>query len=184
MALAIASLIAPACQSNNGWTAEERKALREMIKSYRNYEYINSLSDNEYIVFSDNVGVALEEAYPVYTTFIAIPNVNGTVEEWVITEVASQIQADPTNLRHLFPYNELTTQKILPAGLDRDSRKAFYSCLASKTNANFPSLNAFLMGIIINDSATNAKVKRFESECAAELFEWVVSEDVEVITEI
>ena len=99
--------------------------------------YLDDLTDSEFVLFSDGVAGELENAYPVYTTFIQMPGVNDTVDMFVVTTIVEELDADAHNMRHIFPYDYLVGQGVLPAGLDRSQQKAFYTCLAGKVNATY-----------------------------------------------
>lgn len=182
--LALAISLAWACNSSKRWSHEERVEIRKMLADYRMMEYLNSLNDAEFILFSDGVSTTLEESFPSYTTFIVMPALNDTISEYIVTSIVDEIEADATNMKHLFPYHELVNNKILPAKLDHPERHAFYSCMAGKINTAYPDLSIFLNDMIGGDSTCKANIRKFERECTSDLFDWTISEDVEVITEI
>lgn len=63
--------------------------MNEALKAYRQMVYLQDLTDPEFVVFADDVTGTLEEAFPVYTTFIEMPAVNDTVEFYVITTMST-----------------------------------------------------------------------------------------------
>ena len=68
------------CSQQRQWNHEQRKAMREALRSYRQMVYLDDLSDDEFVLFTDEVAGDLEGAYPVYTTFVEMPGVTDTVE--------------------------------------------------------------------------------------------------------
>ena len=104
------------CSQRREWNREERKAMRDALRSYRQMIYLDDLTDSEFVLFSDGVAGELENAYPVYTSFIQMPGVNDTVDMFVVTTIVEELDADAHNMRHIFPYDYLVGQGVLPAG--------------------------------------------------------------------
>ena len=125
------------CSQQRQWNHEQRKAMREALRSYRQMVYLDDLSDDEFVLFTDEVAGDLEGAYPVYTTFVEMPGVTDTVDMVVVTTIVDELNADAHNMRHIYPYNYLVAQGVLPAGLDHQQQKAFYNCFAGKVNAAY-----------------------------------------------
>ena len=113
------------CSQQHKWNHEQRKAVREALRDYRKMAYVENLTDAEFVLFSDEVALDLEGDYPVYATFISMPGVDDTVEMVVITTVVDELNADARNMRHLYPYEYLVEQDVLPTGLDREQQRAF-----------------------------------------------------------
>ena len=113
------------CSQQRQWNHEQRKAMREALRSYRQMVYLDDLSDDEFVLFTDEVAGDLEGAYPVYTTFVEMPGVTDTVDMVVVTTIVDELNADAHNMRHIYPYNYLVAQGVLPAGLDHQQQKAF-----------------------------------------------------------
>ena len=67
------------CSQQRRWNQEQRKAMRESLRGYRQMTYVNDLNDDEFVVFSDNVAGKLENSYPVYTTFVRMPGLEDSV---------------------------------------------------------------------------------------------------------
>ena len=82
-------------------------------------------------------------------------------------------------MRHIYPYNYLVAQGVLPAGLDHEQQKAFYNCFAAKVNATYATMDQFFNAILA-DTSDMSQIRRLESQCANDLFSWVVTE-VDVI---
>lgn len=167
------------CSQQREWNREQRKAMREALRDYRRMAYLNDLTDDEYVVFSDGVATDLEEAYPVYTTFIGMPGVNDTVEMVVVTAVVDELNADARNMRHIYPYPYLVAQGILPAGLDHEQQRQFYNCFAYKVNSTYQTMTQFFNAVLA-DTTDTSRIRRIESQCANDLFNWTVTE-VDVI---
>ena len=163
------------CSQRQQWNHEERKAMREALDSYRQMVYLDDLTDAEFVLFSDEVAGALENAYPVYAAFIQMPGVNDTVDMVVVTTIVEELNADAHNMRHIFPYNTLVMQGILPSGLDHGQQRAFYSCLAGKVNATYWSLDQFVNAVLA-DTTDMSQIRQLESQCANDLFNWTVTE--------
>lgn len=163
------------CSQRQEWNQEERKAMRDALRSYRQMVYLDDLTDSEFVLFSDEVAGTLENAYPVYAAFIQMPGVNDTVDMVVVTTIVEELNADAHNMRHIFPYNYLVGQGVLPAGLDRNQQKAFYSCLAGKVNATYTTMNQFFNAILA-DTTSLSQMRQLECQCADDLFDWTVTE--------
>lgn len=163
------------CSQRQEWNREERKAMREALDSYRQMVYLDDLTDAEFLLFSDEVAGTLENAYPVYAAFIQMPGVNDTVDMVVVTTIVEELNADAHNMRHIFPYNYLVKQGVLPSGLDRSQQKTFYTCLAGKVNATYSTMDQFFNAILA-DTTDLSQLRQLESQCANDLFDWVVTE--------
>jgi hypothetical protein len=83
-------------------------------------------------------------------------------------------------MRHIFPYRYLVSQGILPDKLSHEQQRAFYKCLAQKVNNNFTSTEQFL-NAILTDTTANSQISQFQSQCANELFNWVIEVDEVII---
>ena len=163
------------CSKQRQWNHEQRKAMREALRSYRQMVYLDDLTDAEFGLFSDAVAGTLENAYPVYVEFIQMEGVDDTVDMVVVTEIVDELNADARNMRHIFPYNVLVAQGVLPEGLDHDQLKAFYSCFASKVNAAYSTMDQFFNAILA-DTTDLSQISQMESQCANDLFNWEVTE--------
>lgn len=170
------------CSQRREWNREERKAMRDALRSYRQMIYLDDLTDSEFVLFSDGVAGELENAYPVYTTFIQMPGVNDTVDMFVVTTIVEELDADAHNMRHIFPYDYLVGQGVLPAGLDHSQQKAFYTCLAGKVNATYSTMEQFFNAVLA-DTTDLSQLRRLEGQCADELFDWTVTE-IDVIESV
>ena len=153
------------CSQQRRWNQEQRKAMRESLRGYRQMTYVNDLNDDEFVVFSDNVAGKLENSYPVYTTFVRMPGMEDSVEMVVVTTVVDELNADPHNMRHIYPYPYLVSQGVLPAGLDRQQQRSFYSCFAAKVNARYATMNQFFNAVLA-DTTDSSAIRRMENECA------------------
>lgn len=163
------------CSQQREWNHEQRKAMREALKDYRQMVYLNDLTDPEFIVFTDSVTGDLEAAYPVYTEFIEMQGVDDTIDMVVVTTIVEQLNADAHNMRHIFPYEMLVSQGVLPAGLDHGQQRAFYKCLAGKVNATYWSVDQFFRAIWA-DTTDLSQIRQLECQCANDLFDWTVTE--------
>lgn len=167
------------CSQNSEWTHEQRQMMREALRNYRQMLYLENLTDDEFMLFTDDVAAQLEGAYPVYTTFMSMPGINDTVDMVVVTAIVDELDADARNMRHLYPYKELVAQGVLPSGLDHEQRHAFYTCFASKVDSAYLTTWDFFMAVMA-DTTNLSQISQMESQCANSLFNWVFTE-VEVI---
>lgn len=163
------------CSQRRQWNNEQRKAMREALRSYRQMVYLNDLTDAEFTDFSDDVAVSLENSYPVYVTFIQMDGVDDTVDMVVVTTIVEELDADARNMRHIYPYNYLVAQGILPAGLDHEQQRAFYKCFAGKVNAAYSSMDAFFNALLA-DTTDMSRIRRLQNACADDLFDWTFTE--------
>ena len=123
-----------ACSEQTKWSREERQAMRNILRNYRKLVYLNDLTEAEYMLFTDQVLASLEEDYPTYTTFVEMPGANDTVQVYVVTTIVEQLDADASNMRHIYPYRNLVAENILPDGLNRAEQNAFYQCFANSVD--------------------------------------------------
>lgn len=163
------------CSQQHKWNHEQRKAVREALRDYRKMAYVENLTDAEFVLFSDEVALDLEGDYPVYATFISMPGVDDTVEMVVITTVVDELNADARNMRHLYPYEYMVEQDVLPTGLDREQQRAFYECFADKVNSYYYTMGQFFDAVLA-DTTDVSQIARFQQDCAADLFGWTVTE--------
>lgn len=170
---ALSILSIAGCSQQAKWNRQERQAMRNLLRDYREMVYLNDLTDAEYMLFSDNVAANIEEDYPVYTTFIQMPGVNDTVQVYVVTTIVEELDTDARNMRHIYPYQYLVGNNILPSGLDRSQQNAFYNCLSQKVNNTYPTVNAFV-NAVMNDTTSTSQISRLQQQCAADLFDWTV----------
>ena len=172
--LSLFAIVLASCSQQTKWNHEQRKALREALRSYRDMVYLQDLTEPEFIIFTDGVVGDIETAYPAYATFIELPAVDDTVDMFVVTAIVDELNEDAANMRHLYPYHTLVKQGILPDKLTHDERHAFYKCLAQKVNNYYISVDAFLSDVIKSDTSSQTQIAKFQSECANDLFDWVI----------
>lgn len=170
------------CSQQRQWDHEQRKAMRESLRSYRQMVYLDDLTDAEFVLFTDDVAGQLENSYPVYVDFIQMQGVDDTVDMVVVSTIVDELDADARNMRHIFPYSYLVAQGILPAGLDHDQQKSFYSCFADKVDNAYDTTDQFF-NAILSDTSDMSQIRQMQSQCANDLFSWVVTE-VDVIETI
>lgn len=161
-------------QKPKQWNHEERRAVRQALNEYRQMIYLENLTDAEFGLFAEDVALDLESSYPVYAEFVEIPGVEDTVEMVVVSSIVEQLNADARNMRHIYPYDYLVAQGVLPAGLSHDQRHAFYNCFAQQVNSTFRSMGSFFNAILA-DTTANSQIAQIESHCANELFGWQVT---------
>ena len=161
------------CSQQRQWNREQRQALRQMLREYRDLAYLENLTEAEYMLFADEVAAAIEQNFPVNTTFIEMPAVNDTVQVYVVTTIVDQLNADVRNMRHLFPYNSLVQTNVLPSGLDRVQQNAFYRCLAQKVNYTYPDVASFV-NAMLSDTTSMSTINQLQQQCATDLFGWEI----------
>ena len=163
------------CSKKREWNHQQRQAMRQALRDYREMVYLNDLTDAEYLLFTDEVATDLETAYPVYAAFIEMPGVEDTVDMVVIETIVDYLDADAHNMRHIYPYASLVDVGILPKGLDHRQQRQFYTCFAEQVNQQFVTMNNFVSAILA-DTTANSAIRQIESQCANTLFGWVVTE--------
>ena len=147
--------------------------MRNLLRDYRRMVYLNDLTEAEYMLFADRVLASVEEDYPVYATFVEMPAVNDTVQVYVVTTIVEQLDADASNMRHLYPYRDLVAANILPDGLGRADQNLFYECFAGAVDNTYA--NALqLVNAIVADTVQTSQIAQMQSACANELFGWTV----------
>ncbi len=162
-----------ACGEQTKWNRQERQAMRELLREYRQLAYLNDLTEAEYMLFADRVIASVEEEYPVYTTFIEMPAVNDTVQVYVVTTIVEQLAADASNMRHLYPYRDLVAANVLPDGLTRSQQNAFYQCFANSVDNTYANA-AQLVNAIMADTVQTSQIAQMQAACANNLFGWTV----------
>lgn len=152
--------------SNRKWTEEQRREAKQMLELYRDLVYLQDLTEAEYLLFADDVVDTLQAEFPSYVTFVAMPAVNDTIETYVVATIVEEIQADRRNMRHVFPYQHLVKNNILPEGMPREQIHEFYDCLAQHVNSYFGSYQAFVYGAL-NSLLDDVAIVNFQQKCAA-----------------
>lgn len=163
------------CSQKRQWNDEQRKAMRESLKSYRQMVYLDDLTDQEFVVFTDDVAGQLEGSYPVYTAFVQMPGATDTVDVVVVETIVDELNADARNMRHIYPYSYLVAQGVLPEGLDHEEQRQFYNCFAYKVNTAYQTMTQFFNAVVA-DTTDRSQIRRMERECAGDLFDWTVTE--------
>ena len=174
--LALFAAAFPGCSKQRQWNHDQRKAMREALRDYRKMVYLDDLTDAEFVLFTDQVAGTLENAYPVYVEFIQMEGVDDTVDMVVVTEIVDELNADARNMRHIFPYNLLVAQGVLPAGLDHEQQRAFYNCFAQQVNDTYQTMGLFFS----TPSSPTRRTCPRSASCRASAptisFQWVVTE--------
>ena len=184
LTLTLASIIfaITSCSKQAKWNHEQKEALRNALKTYREMVYLQDLTEPEFIIFTDDVAGDIETAYPVYASFIQLPAVDDTLDMFVVTAIVEQLNENASNMRHIYPYRTLVKQGILPDKLSHDEQHAFYKGLAQKVNNYYTSVDEFLGDVLKSDTTANTQIGKFQSECANDLFDWVIEvTEVDVI---
>lgn len=170
------------CSKERRWGAREREQLREELREYRDMVYLENLADVEFYDFSGDVVEAIEIDYPVYTTFIELPGRGDTVEVYVVSTIIEELNADPHNMRNIYPYPLLVEDGILPPGLSNQAQRSFYDCLSRQVRRYYPSTQAFF-NAVIGDANAQAPIVDMQQQCAANLFDWTVEVDETILVD-
>ncbi len=173
------SLAAVSCSQPTEWSATQRAAFREAVKAYREMVYLENLDDTEFVIFSNDLASDVEQVYPVYTQFVAMPAINDTLEVWVVTAIVDELDENAHNMRHIYPYEGLVADGVLPADLSSEQKFLFYDCFAQKVNTTFSGLTPFVNAMLDNEVEPNI-ITKMQSGCANDLFDWEVSEVVAI----
>ena len=180
LTLIMAAVAIVGCSQKAKWNHDQRKAMRENLRQYRDMIYLQDLTEPEFLIFSDSVTGDIEAVYPVYTTFIEMDGVQDTIDMFVLTAIVDELDTDAHNMRHIYPYRYLVSEGILPDRLTHEQQRDFYRCLAQKVNNTFLTVEQFLMAIVADTTSTST-IKKLQGECANELFNWVIEvEEVEI----
>ena len=174
IAIAVGMVAMVGCQNSKGWGDKERKNLRDEIRSYRDMVYLDNLAEVEFDNFSGDVVEAVEFDYPMYTTFYELPGRGDTLDVYVVSTVVERLDANPHNLRHIYPYSWLVANGILPPGLNQQAERAFYDCLSQKIKRYYHSSRRFI-NAIMNDPNADNLVTQMQMDCAADLFDWGIT---------
>lgn len=165
-----ATVLLSACGNRGNWSQREREMAREMLQEWREWVYLNELSEEEFALFASNVTDLLEEQYPSFVEFIEMPMVGDSVEMVMIAAIVTDIKASPERLRHIFSYKELTDSQILPTGLNKSQQAAFYKCFAEKVNIVYGSMQQFVWDAL-NSSLDDALIAQMMRHCAEPFWE-------------
>lgn len=181
------AIMSMACSQQAKWREAERRELREELRAYRDMIYLSNLADAEFELFTGDVMMAIEDAYPVYTTFVELPSQSDTVEVYVVETIVERLNADAHNMRHIFPYRDLVNAGILPAGLNHQAQHSFYDCLSRKVKAYYPSMTAFVNAIESCNATSNCSTANtiigFQQQCAQDLFDWGIEVDQTILVD-
>ena len=181
LSILLAFVAITGCSQKAKWNREQKKAMRENLRQYRDMIYLQDLTDPEFLIFTDSVTGDIEAVYPVYTSFIEMDGAQDTVDMFVLTAIVDELNADAHNMRHIFPYRYLVSEGILPDRLTHEQQRDFYRCLAQKVDNTFPTVETFLLALATDSTATS-KITELQAQCANELFEWVIEvEEVGII---
>ncbi|MFI3259833.1 MAG: hypothetical protein R3Y16_07040 [Rikenellaceae bacterium] len=163
------------CNSTpSGWSNEQRKTIHRALGQYRDMVYLDEMTSAEFYIFSDNVTEIFEQNYPNYEEVVALPDIDNQIEAVITTVIVEQLDADGTNLRHIYPYRELRKECVLPRGLSRKEQNKFYKMLARKINDEYKSFETFFAAVVAG-TTNKGVIASFQAECAKALFDWVPS---------
>ena len=101
LTLIMAAVAIVGCSQKAKWNHDQRKAMRENLRQYRDMIYLQDLTDPEFLIFTDSVTGDIEAVYPVYTSFIEMDGVQDTIDMFVMTAIVDELDADAHNMRHI-----------------------------------------------------------------------------------
>lgn len=174
------AVLAVGCSKERVWSEKERAELRKELRAYRDMVYLDNLAEAEFDAFSGDVVEAIEIDYPIYTTFVELPGRGDTVEVYVVSTIVEELNANPHNMRNIYPYPYLVAEGILPPGLNHQAQRAFYDCFSHKVKKFYPSTAAFF-DAVTGDAAASAVLTEMQMQCAADLFDWGVEVDETIV---
>lgn len=161
--------IVASCSQERRWSDEQRREMRKELRQFRDRNYLKNMDDPAFDRFSEVVVGEVEEDYPDYQAFVAMPAVQDTVTWVVVSVITDDLAANYRNMRYMFPYRELVAQSILPDGLTEAQQDVFYSCMAKKINRAYGSLDEFVLNAIVADSTViSQQIAAFQQQCAAD----------------
>ena len=96
-----------------------------------------------------------------------------TVQVYVVTTIVEQLNADASNMRHIYPYRDLVAENILPEGLNRAEQNSFYQCFANSVDNTYSNATQ-LVNAIIADTVQTSQIRQMQAACANALFGWTV----------
>jgi hypothetical protein len=177
---AVAVIVVVGCSKERRWSERERAELRKELRAYRDMVYLDNLAELEFDNFSGDVVEAIEIDYPVYTTFVELPGRGDTVEVYVVSTIVEELNANPHNMRNIYPYPYLVAEGVLPPNLTPQAQRAFYECFSHKVKRNFPSTAAFF-NAVVGGGAASSQITDLQLECAADLFDWGIEVDETIV---
>lgn len=170
------SLALFSCNSNQGWTEKQRDEFKQTLKIGDDFKYLKNMTEEEFNKFAADVTTSIESTYPNYSVFLEMPSVSDTVSAYVIRRFSNVLESDYRTLHNMYPYDQLVNEGILPAGLTKESKEAFYACLASKIRAKYESMGFFL-GALTDGNEAEQQAQIFIQQCAMEMTSAVMIEE-------
>lgn len=154
---------------------EQRKARREALRSYRQMVYLDDLTDAEFVLFTDDVAGQLENSYPVYVEFVpdAGRGRHGRHGRRIDHRRRTR-RRRPQHAPHL-SVQRARRARCASGGSGHSQQQAFYKCFAGKVNAAYATTEQFFNAILA-DTTDLSQIRQMESQCANDLFSWVVTE--------
>ncbi len=169
------------CSPQAKWNREQKKAMHDALQAYRQMASCVARPDPVVGLSGAVWAGTLGGASPFVPTFTERPAVDDTVDLYVITAIVDELDADAHNMRHLYPYQYLVSQGILPEGLTHEQQVAFYKCFAQKVNAQYSTMDQFFAAILADTSDVPQRANSKQRGADA-LSDWVgeIDEGAEV----
>lgn len=169
LSLAVTATLFSLSSCNSGkWTAENQMVITEYLQPLKDGGFIADMTEEEYGNLEECVVTKVMAQHPNYNKFNEMPGKNDTIYNVMINCTADFIGEDYHNLRRMFPYGEMVKAGILPDGMSSEMKDKFYSCVATKINANFASATEFLQALA-GDYAAQGIINQFFVDCAKEM---------------
>lgn len=156
--------------------------MREALRSYRQMVYLDDLTDAEFVLFTRPGGRGAGRHLSRLRDLRGDAGRNRHGRHGGRHDHRGRTERRRTQHAHIFPYNYLVAQGVLPAGLDHDQQKAFYNCFAGKVNDTYDTMSQFFNAILA-DTTDMSQLRQLQGQCANDLFEWVITE-VDVIESV
>lgn len=160
--------VVTSCTHTANWTPQQKDEFKEHIKAVRGLAYANNMTVEEFEKYANDVAASVQSTYPDYSVFMNMPGVEDTIAVFAVTQFAYDVDSDYRNLRNLYPYHQLVKDGVLPEGVTKEAKEAFYACLAAKIRGEYESIGFFLGALSFNDKA-NQQAIIFQQQCAMEL---------------
>ena len=158
-----------ACGGSHKWTDSQRDEVRSQVREHRTKTFLKQLHEGVYVPFEDCVVSTIEEIYPDYNEYADSPAQQDTLVS-VMIECGSGIVGEKfENLSQLLPYQALQQAGVLPANMNTEMQKSFYSCLTPKVAEAFVSPQVLVNKIMMADSASIQLLDTLINQCKGQL---------------
>ncbi len=162
------------CSQQRRWNQEQRKAMRESLRGYRQMTYVNDLNDDEFVVFGQRGRETRKFVPRLHDLRPHAPGMEDSVEMVVVTTVVDELNADPRNMRHIYPYPTWCRRACCPRVSTVSSSVRSASRFAAKVNARYATMNQFFNAVLQRPTRPTAPPSAaWRTRCANDLFGWL-----------